>query len=104
MAIKRKNRTDNFTMHEKRSSERNPKTDRVIASKIGGIGVCGRKLCCASWLKNAQDLHVNLRMARKQNVSLTPENINGYCCHMKCCLSFEASEEDKRKAREAQQS
>ncbi len=68
-------------------------TDRIIASKIGGLGVCGRELCCATWLKDACKIQVNLRMARKQKISLTPENLNGFCSHMKCCIRFEAPPE-----------
>lgn len=67
-----------------------PRPERFLASKIGGFGVCGRPICCAKWLTNAPDLKVSINMAKAQHISLAPENLNGYCCHMKCCLAFEA--------------
>lgn len=73
-----------------------PQAERFLASKIGGFGVCGRPICCARWLKNANDVKVSIRMAKAQKISLSPENLNGYCCHLKCCLAFEAPPETKQ--------
>ena len=68
-------------------------SSRTTAAGIGGFGPCGRPICCAGWLKNAEELKVSIRMAKAQTVSLSPESINGYCCQMKCCLSFEYGQE-----------
>ncbi len=68
-------------------------SSRTAAAGIGGFGPCGRPICCAGWLKNAEELKVSIRMAKAQTVSLSPESINGYCCQMKCCLAFEYGQE-----------
>lgn len=75
-----------FTPKDKKSMAR---MDRLVASQIGGFGICGRPLCCATWLKNFNDISVSLREVRAQKVTLDPDLINGCCRHMKCCLSFE---------------
>lgn len=60
---------------------------RDEAAMIGGCGVCGRPLCCSTWLR---DFHaVNLRMARAQDLSLMPGAVNGMCGRLKCCLRYE---------------
>lgn len=66
---------------------------RDEVASIGSIGPCGRPVCCAHWLKSANSLNVNVRMAKKQNVSLNPTSLNGYCEKIKCCLGFEVSAE-----------
>ena len=60
---------------------------RDEAAVTGGIGPCGRSLCCASWLRNMPS--VNVRMIRAQEISLNPATINGCCGRLKCCLRYE---------------
>ena len=60
---------------------------RDEAAVAGGIGPCGRTLCCASWLRNFRS--VNVRMAKAQEMSLNPIAINGCCGRLKCCLRYE---------------
>jgi cell fate regulator YaaT (PSP1 superfamily) len=54
---------------------------------IGGIGVCGRELCCASYM--TKFVPVTVKMARDQNISVNPTRITGQCGRLKCCLSYE---------------
>ncbi len=54
---------------------------------LGGIGVCGRVLCCHSYLKDFQP--VSIRMAKEQNLSLNPTKISGMCGRLMCCLNNE---------------
>lgn len=60
---------------------------RDEAGMIGGIGPCGRQLCCSSWLHEFASIHV--RMAKDQRLSLNPANISGMCGRLKCCLRYE---------------
>jgi cell fate regulator YaaT (PSP1 superfamily) len=60
---------------------------RQEASKIGGIGACGRELCCASWLTDFKSVTTNA--ARYQQLSLNPQKLAGQCGKLKCCLNFE---------------
>ncbi len=60
---------------------------RQEASKIGGIGACGRELCCSSWLTNFKSVTTNA--ARYQQLSLNPQKLAGQCGKLKCCLNFE---------------
>ena len=60
---------------------------RDEAAVAGGMGPCGRGLCCATWLHNFRS--VNVRMARTQEISLNPTAINGCCGRLKCCLRYE---------------
>lgn len=60
---------------------------RNEAKKIGGIGCCGRVLCCASFLNSFEPISV--KMAKEQNLSLNPAKISGLCGRLMCCLSFE---------------
>ncbi|MCF6175448.1 MAG: stage 0 sporulation protein [Victivallaceae bacterium] len=53
----------------------------------GGIGICGRELCCCSFLDDFSS--INVRMAKEQDLSLTPSSISGACGRLKCCLKFE---------------
>ena len=53
----------------------------------GGIGVCGQPLCCARFLKEFNS--INVKMAKEQDLSLTPSTISGACGRLKCCLKFE---------------
>ena len=54
---------------------------------IGGLGICGRPFCCASFLHDLSG--INVRMAKQQGVSLNPQNISGPCGRLKCCLQYE---------------
>ncbi|AEF92947.1 PSP1 domain protein [Desulfotomaculum nigrificans CO-1-SRB] len=60
---------------------------RDEAKMIGGLGCCGRELCCASWL--ADFAPVSIRMAKEQNLSLNPTKISGICGRLMCCLKYE---------------
>ncbi|NJM14291.1 MAG: hypothetical protein HC896_01905 [Bacteroidales bacterium] len=60
---------------------------RQEAGRIGGIGPCGRSLCCATWLTNFSSVTTNA--ARYQEVSLNPQKLAGQCSKLKCCLNFE---------------
>lgn len=60
---------------------------RDAAAIVGGMAPCGRRLCCAEWLKEFEN--INVRMARIQGLSLSPATINGMCEGLKCCLRFE---------------
>lgn len=60
---------------------------RDEAGLIGGIGPCGRSLCCSTWLDHFRS--VNVRMAKAQSISLNPSSISGMCGRLKCCLRYE---------------
>lgn len=60
---------------------------RQEAGRIGGIGPCGRPLCCASWMTNF--VSVATSAARVQDISLNPQKLAGQCAKLKCCLNFE---------------
>ncbi|MFC2115461.1 stage 0 sporulation family protein [Bacteroidota bacterium] len=60
---------------------------RQEAGRIGGIGSCGRELCCASWMTNFVSVTTNA--ARYQEVSLNPQKLAGQCAKLKCCLNYE---------------
>lgn len=60
---------------------------RDEAKLLGGIGPCGRILCCSSWLGDFDP--VSIRMAKDQNLSLNPAKISGLCGRLMCCLKFE---------------
>lgn len=60
---------------------------RDKAKEIGGVGPCGRLLCCSSFLKTFDSVTIN--MAKNQNVSLNPTKINGVCGRLLCCLKYE---------------
>ena len=60
---------------------------RDKAREISGIGQCGRKLCCASFLKNLES--VSISMVKNQNLALNPNKINGQCGRLLCCLNYE---------------
>lgn len=60
---------------------------RDEAKEVGGIGVCGRELCCTSWM--GEFAPVSIRMAKQQNLSLNPTKLTGQCGRLKCCLKFE---------------
>jgi cell fate regulator YaaT (PSP1 superfamily) len=60
---------------------------RQEAAKIGGIGSCGRELCCSTWLTDFRS--VNTAAARYQQLSLNPSKLAGQCGKLKCCLNYE---------------
>ena len=60
---------------------------RDQAKLVGGIGMCGRELCCCSFLNRFAP--VNLKLARSQGLSLNPGKLNGACGRLMCCLQFE---------------
>ncbi|WP_291720856.1 stage 0 sporulation family protein [Bernardetia sp.] len=60
---------------------------RQEASRVGGIGVCGRELCCSTWLTDFKP--VSTSAARYQNLSLNTAKLSGQCGKLKCCLNYE---------------
>lgn len=70
---------------------------RDKAKVIGGIGMCGRKLCCSNCLTNLNA--VNINMVKNQNIALNPAKINGLCGRLLCCFNYENDvyEENRQK-------
>jgi cell fate regulator YaaT (PSP1 superfamily) len=60
---------------------------RDEAALLGGIGICGRTLCCSTWLKDFKP--ISIQMAKRQNLSLNPSKISGQCGRLLCCLAYE---------------
>ncbi len=60
---------------------------RQEASRLGGIGSCGRELCCATWLTKFKSVSTN--SARTQQLSLNPQKLAGQCSKLKCCINYE---------------
>ena len=60
---------------------------------ISGIGICGREVCCSSFLGEIQN--VTIKMAKNQNLSLNPTTISGLCGKLLCCISYEDSQYDE---------
>jgi len=60
---------------------------RQEASRLGGIGSCGRELCCSTWLTNFRSVSTNA--ARTQQLSLNPQKLAGQCSKLKCCINYE---------------
>lgn len=73
---------------------------RDEAKMLGGLGPCGRELCCSTWLGDFEP--VSIRMAKDQRLSLNPTKISGICGRLMCCLKFENScyESRQKKTRE----
>ena len=65
--------------------------------KIGGNGVCGRELCCCSFLDNFDS--VSIKMAKEQNLALTPSKVSGNCGRLMCCLKFEQNVYEEKLSR-----
>jgi cell fate regulator YaaT (PSP1 superfamily) len=63
---------------------------RDAAKLVGGVGRCGRKLCCASHLCKFEP--ISMRMAREQDLPLNPANISGVCGRLLCCLAYESAQ------------
>jgi cell fate regulator YaaT (PSP1 superfamily) len=68
---------------------------RDEAGLLGGIGVCGRTLCCSTWLKDFKP--ISITMAKRQNLSLNPSKISGQCGRLLCCLAYEDDQYKKDK-------
>jgi len=66
---------------------------RDEAKMIGGLGVCGKPLCCATFLDDFQPVSIN--MAKEQNLSLNPAKISGTCGRLMCCLKYEQEAYDQ---------
>ena len=60
---------------------------RHEAARLGGIGSCGRELCCSTWLSDFKS--VTTQAARYQNLSINPQKLSGQCGRLKCCLNYE---------------
>ncbi len=60
---------------------------RDEAKIVGGIGLCGRELCCSTWMTDF--FPISMKMAKRQNLSLNPSKISGQCGRLLCCLSYE---------------
>ena len=67
---------------------------RDEAKMLGGLGSCGRILCCHTILGDFQP--VSIRMAKQQNLSLNPTKISGICGRLMCCLKFESDDYDTK--------
>ena len=74
---------------------------RDEAALLGGVGVCGRTLCCSSWLRDFRP--ISIQMAKRQNLSLNPSKISGQCGRLLCCLAYENDQYERppRKKRKA---
>jgi cell fate regulator YaaT (PSP1 superfamily) len=68
---------------------------RDEAGLLGGIGICGRTLCCSTWLKDFKP--ISIQMAKRQNLSLNPSKISGQCGRLLCCLAYEDDQYRKPK-------
>lgn len=66
---------------------------RDKAKTVGGVGMCGRELCCKQFLNSMQSVTIN--MAKNQNIALNPNKINGACGRLLCCLNYEDEEYQK---------
>jgi cell fate regulator YaaT (PSP1 superfamily) len=73
---------------------------RDEAKMVGGLGGCGRELCCSSWMNEFRP--ISMRMAKAQNLSLNPSKISGQCGRLLCCLSYENDQYEamRKKARQ----
>jgi len=65
--------------------------------RIGGNGICGRELCCCSFLSNFET--VSMKMAKEQNLSLNPTKISGNCGRLMCCLKYEQEAYEEKLSR-----
>ena len=75
---------------------------RDEAKIVGGLGVCGRELCCSTWLGDFKP--ISMKMAKRHNLSLNPTKISGQCGRLLCCLSYENElYQRKKKAAQAEQ-
>ena len=70
---------------------------RDEVKRIGGNGICGRELCCCSYLRNFET--VSIKMAKEQNTVLNPSKITGSCGRLMCCLKYEQEVYEEKNAR-----
>ena len=70
---------------------------RDEARMLGGLGPCGRQICCGTYLKDFQP--VSIRMAKEQNLSLNPTKISGVCGRLMCCLKYEQDQYEQTRKR-----
>lgn len=70
---------------------------RDEVKRIGGNGICGRELCCCSFLGNFET--VSIKMAKEQNISLNPSKISGNCGRLMCCLKYEQEAYEEKLSR-----
>ncbi len=70
---------------------------RDEVKRIGGNGICGRELCCCSFLDNFET--VSIKMAKEQNISLNPSKISGNCGRLMCCLKYEQEAYEEKLSR-----
>ena len=75
---------------------------RDEAKIIGGIGMCGRELCCATWMTEFHP--VSMKMAKRQNLSLNPGKISGQCGRLLCCLLYENDQYEAPKKKKKSES
>ena len=73
---------------------------RHEAKMVGGLGSCGRQLCCTSFLNNFDP--VSIKMAKAQNLSLNPSKISGMCGRLMCCLNYEHAYYENAKKKRAE--
>ncbi|MEM9558305.1 MAG: regulatory iron-sulfur-containing complex subunit RicT [Acidobacteriota bacterium] len=72
---------------------------RDEAALLGGLGICGRTLCCSTWLREFKP--ISIQMAKRQNLSLNPSKISGQCGRLLCCLAYEDPRYQKSMRRRA---
>lgn len=73
---------------------------RDEAKMVGGLGSCGRQLCCAAWIEDFKP--ISMRMAKRQNLSLNPSKISGQCGRLLCCLGYENEQYEPLKKKSKQ--
>lgn len=71
----------------------NQVSPRAEARMMGGMGPCGRGLCCSSWLEKPK--HVTVKMVKEQGLALSPTKTSGICGRLMCCLEYEYKKETK---------
>ncbi len=72
---------------------------RDESALLGGLGICGRTLCCSTWLKDFKP--ISIQMAKRQELSLNPSKISGQCGRLLCCLAYEDHNYRSKKAKAA---
>ena len=77
-------------MKDRSPGERRQIGVRDEAKLVGGLGICGRELCCCSFL--TQFSPVSVKMAKEQGLALNPTKISGLCGRLMCCLSHEVDQ------------
>ena len=60
---------------------------RDVAKKLGGVGICGQRLCCSAWLREFDS--ISIKMSKAQYLSLNPNKMSGVCGRLMCCLRYE---------------